>query len=177
MPANHLLVFAPVAFASACTVVSAQVDVSDLCVPYDGVTIHGVAQGTTTVDHDWTFDKLAALQALASSVQDLQFVSIDASAASGVSSLDFIDAAHVSVASGNPAAMLPTVDAYDCTGDCVPDGSTLAVPSMLQQSAIAYIESGSVLVDLEVDGTLPVEDWTIDVQLCFRGDFGYSQPL
>jgi hypothetical protein len=170
-----LLVIA--ATAGACTVASAQVDVTDLCVPYDGVNIAGVASGTTFVDHDWTFTKLGVLPELVQSVSDLQFVRIEAQATSGVSDLGFVQAAHVTVGSGNPDAMLPTVDAYDCSGNCVPDGSTLDVPSMLQTSAIAYIESGSVQVDLEVDGTLPVQAWTMDVQLCFRGDVGYSQPL
>ncbi|HTR56223.1 MAG TPA: hypothetical protein VMJ10_36365 [Kofleriaceae bacterium] len=153
---------------------SAKVDVTDLCVPYNGVQIKSVAPGTTTLDHQFTYDKLGALQSLAASIEDLTFVSIDGHAASGVPDLSFIQAAHVTVGTGNPNSSLPTVDAYDCDGDCVPDGSSLSVPAALQQSAIAYIESGSVLVDLELDGDLPTQDWTVDIDLCFRGEAGYS---
>ncbi len=162
---------------SSCTVASAQVDVENVCVTYSDVQIAAVAPGTTTLDHTWTYNKLAAIQALAAQVQDLQFVSIDAHATTGITSLAFVDAAHVTVASGDPTSALPTLDVYDCVGDCVPDGESLSVPSMLQQSAIAYVESGSIVVDMQIAGQLPTVDWTMDADFCFSGVIGYSQGL
>ena len=153
----------------ACTVPAAQLDVTDLCVTYPDVKIPGVAAGTPTVDHQWTFDKLAAVQALVGSIKDLQLTSMDARSTDGTLNLGFITAAHVTVASGAPSSPLPVLDVYDCTSDCVPSDGTLPVPSQLQTSVLAYVETGSLLVDLDLAGTFPVEAWTIDVDACFRG--------
>jgi hypothetical protein len=162
---------------SACTVASAQLDAENVCITYSDVKIAAVAPETTTLDHTWTYAKLAAIQALAAQVQDLTFVSIDAHATSGITSLEFIDAAHVTVASGDPTSTLPTLDVYDCIDDCVPDGDSLSVPSMLQQSAIAYVESGSIVVDMQLTGQIPTIDWTMDADFCFSGVVGFSESL
>ena len=163
--------------ASACTgvtVAQAQVQVTDLCVPYDGVNIQAVDPGTTVLDHVFTYSKLTAIQDLAADIKDLQFISLSATPVSGVSSLAFIDAAHVTVASGDPSSPLPTLDVYDCDGNCVPNGDTLDVPATLQTSALAYVETGSIIVDLEVDGQLPTTAWVIDINACFRGELDYG---
>jgi hypothetical protein len=167
------------ASVAACgvTVAQAEVKVTNLCVPYNGVTIQGVDPGTTEVDHQFTYTKLAALQNLAQEIQNLQFVSLSATAVSGITDLSFIQAANVTVASGDPSSPLPTIDVYDCDGNCVPNGNTLDVPATFQVSALAYIETGSVVVDLEVDGELPINDWVIDISACFQGTLDYGESL
>ena len=167
------------ATASACnvTVAQAQVQVTNLCVPYDGVTIHGVSPGTTALDHHFTYTKLAAIQSLAMDLKNLQFVSLSATPVAGVTTLSFIQAAHVTVASGDPTSQLPTLDVYDCDGNCVPNGNTLDVPATLKTSALAYVETGSILVDLIVDGQLPTTDWMIDLDACFSGELDYGQNI
>jgi hypothetical protein len=164
-------------FVSACTVAKAQVDATDMCLSYSGVSIKGVAPGTTTLDHVFTYDKLALIQAFAKDVSNLQFVSITATAESGITSFDFVQAAHVTVASGDPTSVLPAIDVYDCDADCVPDGDSLTVPSTFQSSAIDYIDTGSIVADLQIDGNLPVDDWTMDLDFCFSGDLTYEAGL
>ena len=163
--------------ATGCTVAKAQVEVTQMCVTYAGVQIAGVDPGTTTLDHTFTYDKLGPIQNLISLVSDLEFVSMDAHAVTGVTDFDFVQAAHVTVASGDPSSTLPTLDVYDCDGDCVPVGDSLTVPSTLEQSAIEYVESGSVIVDLQIAGQLPVDDWTMNVDACFQGQLAYEQSL
>ncbi len=163
--------------ATACTVAQAQVDITDLCIPYAGVDIKGVDPGTAMVDRTFTYDKLSAIQSLAKSFSNLEFVSIGATAASGIPNLSFIQSAHVTIASGDPTSSLPTLDVYDCAADCVPDGDTLSVPANLQLSALAYVESGSVVADLEIGGQLPVDPWTINVNVCFSGELNYQEGL
>jgi len=167
------------AAASACsvTVADVEVKVTDLCVPYNGVTIDGVDPGITELDHQFTYTKLAALQSLAADIKDLEFISLGATPESGVTSLDFIDAANDTVSSGDPSSPLPTIDVYDCAGDCVPNGNTLEVPAMLETSALAYIETGSIIVDLEIDGQLPTSNWVIDLDACFSGQLDYGAQL
>ncbi|HEY3808165.1 MAG TPA: hypothetical protein VGL61_36550 [Kofleriaceae bacterium] len=162
---------------AACTVAKAQVDATDMCISYSDVAIKGVAAGTTTLDHVFNYNKLALIQAFAKSVSNLQFISITAHATSGITSFDFVEAAHVTVASGDPTSLLPTIDVYDCDGDCVPDGSSLTVPSTFQSSAIDYIDTGSIVADLEISGALPVDGWTMDVDFCFSGDLTYETGL
>jgi hypothetical protein len=169
-----LLLMIPTA---ACTVAKADVDATDMCLSYSDVSIKGVAPGTTTLDHVFNYDKLGLIQAFAKNVSNLQFVSITAQATSGITSFDFVQAADVTVASGDPTSMLPTVDVYDCDGDCVPDGDSLTVPSTFQTSAIDYIDTGSIVADLEIDGALPVDAWTMNVEFCFSGDLTYETGL
>jgi hypothetical protein len=167
------------ALAGACnvTVAKAQVQVTDLCIPYNNVTIHGVSPGTTEVDHEFTYDKLAAIESLAMDIKNLQFVSLSATPIAGVTTLSFIDAADVTVASGDPSSPLPTIDVYNCDGNCVPNGNTLDVPATLSTSALAYVETGSIVVDLYVDGQLPTNDWMIDLNACFSGELDYGAQL
>jgi hypothetical protein len=162
---------------SGCTVAQAKANITEMCVSYPGVMIHGVTPGTTTVDHVWMDSNLSAIQSLASLVSDLQFVRVDATAVSGISDFTFVQAAHVTIASGDPSSTLPTLDVYDCDGDCDPTGDTLSVPSTLQQSAIDYVESGSVVLDFQMVGEPPTNDWTMDIDVCFRGELGYQATL
>jgi hypothetical protein len=80
----------------------------------------------------------------------------------------------VSVASGDPESTLPTMSIVDCDGDCLPDGTTLSLPAETQQSAIEYVKTGSLVVDLDLRGALPAEAWTADVDVCMSGRFRYT---
>jgi hypothetical protein len=158
-----------VACASACSAPPAHVEVTDLCITYPGVKIGGVSSGATTIDKSFIFDKLAAIQSLADSLTDLQLTSMAARATSGTSDLSFVAAAHVTLASGAPSSTLPVLDVYDCTSDCIPPDGTLALASEVQTSVLAYVETGSLLVDVQLAGTFPNVDWTMDLDACFRG--------
>ncbi len=131
----------------------------------------------SSIDQSFTVDDLGEVQSLSAIVSNLTFVRAEAHATSGIDNFDFVDAAHITVASDVPSPPLPALDVYDCDGDCVPDGSTLTVPSNVQQSAIDYVESGSVLVDVSLVGQPPTVAWTMNVDVCFSGQLSYQAKL
>jgi hypothetical protein len=63
---------------------------------------------------------------------------------------------------------------YDCDGDCVPDGDTLALPAGLARNAIEYLRSDSIKVDLQFVGEIPAASWTMDVDVCLKGSASYT---
>ena len=105
---------------------------------------------------------------------DLAISRVELRATSGLTDLDFVSRAHVSIASGDPASTLPTLDAVSCDGDCLPDGTTLSIPAETQHDAVEYARSGSLVVDLDVEGTLPEVSWTMDVDVCLTGNIRYT---
>ncbi len=162
---------------AACTLVDAHAEVEDVCVSYPGVMVPAAAAGDTLIDQSFTLDNLDEIQELTKLVSDLEFVRAEARATSGIADFDFVHAAHLDVSSSDPASPLPTLDVYDCDGDCVPAGDTLTLPSAVQASAIAYVRSGSVLVDVQMLGQPPTEAWTMDIAVCFRGQLSYQTGI
>jgi hypothetical protein len=157
--------------------VDAQADIADLCISYPNMAVTAVAPGTTTLDHTWDVTKLDAVQQLATLVTDLQLLRLDATPVTGITDFTFVQAAHVAIASGDPDSMLPTLDAYDCSGDCVPGGNSLDVPATVQANTLAYVETGYLVVDLQIDGDLPAVDWSMDLDVCFSGQVKYQTGL
>jgi hypothetical protein len=159
---------------SAC-VADAKADIQDVCVTYSDIAVPAAQWGDTAIDQTFHEDDLGEVEQLAQYVTNLQFIRAEATAVSGITDFDFVQAAHVDVASDNPRSKLPQLDVYDCDGNCVPRGDTLTVPSDVQSSAIAYVQSGSIVVDLEMLGQPPTQDWTMDLDVCFRGQLDYQQ--
>jgi hypothetical protein len=168
------LALAPLA---ACTLVDAHADVEDVCVSYLGVKVPAAAWGATSIDQSFAVDNLGDIQNLTTLVSDLEFIRAEARATSGITDFDFVNAAHIAVSSDDPSSPLPTLDVYDCDGNCVPAGDTLTVPSAVTSSAIAYVKSGSVLVDVVMIGQPPTAAWTMDLDVCFRGQLSYQTGI
>ena len=156
----------------ACPLVDVQVDVGEVCMTYRDVRVDPAALGVTRASFE--IDDLSALDDLLELDTSLQFTRAELRATSGVTDLGFVDRAHVTVASGDPDSTLPTLAVVDCDGDCLANGTTLSVPAGVHQDATAYARSGSVVVDLEVAGTLPDQAWTMDVDVCMQGRVGYT---
>jgi hypothetical protein len=166
-----------VALTTGCPVLDVEANVDEVCVTYSGLSIPGVPIGSGTVSQSFPVTDLGQIQDLTKYNAQLQFVKAEVRPVSGVSDLSFVQAAHVSIASGAPSSTLPTIDVYDCDGDCDGASGALTVPATNGNSAVAYVESGSVIVDLEVTGTLPTADWTVDVDVCFSGHAAYKASL
>lgn len=155
---------------AGCPLLAVEAEVGEVCVTYKDIAIEGVPTGDR-VQHQFSTDDLGQLQELAEQDADLAFTRV-AIRAHG-SGVPRVDAAHVSVASGNPDSTLPTMSIVECSGDCVSDGFTLDIPAGIQQSALEYVQSGSLVVDLDLRGTLPIEAWTADIDVCMTGKFRY----
>jgi hypothetical protein len=162
--------------SGGCPLFSVETTIEEACVVRSGVAIDGVEAGTASVSRRYDID-IAELDGLADLVDldaELEFVRFEARATSGITEFGFVDAAHVTIASGDPDSVLPTLVAYDCAGDCPTTGATLVVPSATQRGAADYLKSGSLVVDVEVQGALPSTAWTMDVAVCVTGGARYA---
>ena len=155
--------------SAGCPLLEVDIEAGEVCVTYANVQIEGVTGDR--VQHSFTADDLGALQTFVEQDAELSFTRVAIRAHAGFGR---IDAASVAVASGDPESTLPTMSIVDCDGDCLPDGSTLDLPAATQQSAIEYVKTGSLVVDLDLRGQLPGQAWTADVDVCMTGHFRYT---
>jgi hypothetical protein len=154
---------------SGCPLLELEAEVGEVCVTYANVSIEGVTGDH--LQHSVAAEDLAALQEFVEQDANLEFTRV---ALRSSSSLGFVSSARVSVASGDPESTLPTLQIVECDGDCVPDGTTIAIPAATQQSAIEYVKTGSLVLDLDLRGQLPAEAWTADIDVCMTGSFRYT---
>ena len=154
---------------AGCPLLQIEAEVSEVCVTYANVEIEGVAGDR--VQHSFTATDLGALQEFVDQDAELSFTRV---AIRSGSAFGRVDAASVTVASGDPEATLPTLAIVECAGDCVPDGATLDIPAAVQHSAVEYVKTGSLVVEMDLRGQLPAEAWTADVDVCMTGRFSYT---
>jgi len=158
---------------SGCPFLEVEVEISEVCLTYEEVRVEGVAGGTTS-NQTFAFDDLAPIHDLLELDAKLQFVRAELRATSGVANFGFVDAAHLTVASGDPESTLPTLAILDCDGDCLANGTTLEVPAAIQHDAVEYVRAESVVVGIDLVGELPTESWTMNVDVCLRGKIRYA---
>jgi hypothetical protein len=156
----------------ACPLLDVQADVQQACVTYQNVSIDPMPQVTGTLEKSFTVSDLSALKDLTDDGFQLGFASGDVRAISGVSDFSFIQAADVLITSGSADSTLPAFD-FACT-NCGSAASQLDVAPQGSGDAQAYIETGSLIVTLELTGTPPAVGWTIDVDVCMTGTASYE---
>lgn len=158
------------AFVAGCPLLDVEVEVSEVCISYPGNQVEPAVAGMSEVTSEIRLDDLGKLGALAELDAELRFVRAEIRATAGVEGFAFVHGAQVTVASGDPDAALPTVVAYQCAGGgCLPEGAALAIPSDFQQDAVAYLRTGSIVAGLGVQGELPTQAWSFDLDLCVEG--------
>lgn len=159
-----------VPFLAGCPLLEIEASIEEVCVTYRDVEIVGVVGDH--IQHSFTTGELGELQGLAEQDAEMSFTRVTLRAHGG--ELTTVSSARVAVASGDPESTLPTLPIVECDGDCLPDGNTLAIPAATQHSAVAYVATGSLVIDLELRGQLPAEAWTADVDVCMNGRFRYA---
>lgn len=156
----------------ACPLLDVEVEVGEVCMTHRDVRVDPTKIGVTS--ESFVLDDLSALEDLLELDATLELTRAEFRATSGVSDLGFVSSAHVRMASGDSSSTLPTIDVYRCDGDCLANGTSLAVPAGAQADAAAYARTGSVVIDFDVTGELPQQEWTMDVDVCMRGRVGYT---
>ncbi len=170
-----------VMLGTGCPLLKVEVSFDEAHITYKGLEVPGVpADAGRHLVRSFVADELATLEGF-DEVLDvggtLELVGAQLVAVSGIADFSFIDRVNVIVASGHPDATLPAIPFFTCDGDCAPVGTALAIPPAAQVNALAYIKTGSLLVEIEVDGALPTEDWTVDIDLTFKGQLeGTIEP-
>jgi hypothetical protein len=166
-----------VMLTGGCPLIEIEAEVQEVCLTYADLSIPG-SDGTGTVVHDFVFDDLVSIDEIEQLDGNVEFVHVKLRAKSGVSDFGFLDAAHVTVTSGDAASTLPALTVVDCSGDgCPTEGSEITLLSSEPGDALAYLRSGSVAVSLEVTGDLPTSAWTVDVDVCVKGKVRFTQGI
>ena len=161
-----------VALLAGCPLLDVKVEVSEACVTETDIAVPG-APDAAAIDQDFTFSDLGPIHDLLALGGSLEFVRAEVHATSGVTSLDFVDAAHVTIASGDPDSTLPTLDAYDCDGDCnVDDG--VALTAAARGDILDYVAASSLVGHAALVGKPPATAWTMAVTACMKGELSKS---
>ncbi len=156
----------------ACPLLDVQADVQDACVTYQNVSIDPMPQVTGTLEKSFTVSDLSALKDLADDGFQLGFARGDVRAVSGVSDFGFVQAADVLITSGSADSTLSAFD-FGCT-NCGSAASEVDFAPQGSADAQAYVETGSLIVTVELTGTPPAVSWTMDVDVCMTGTASYE---
>ena len=152
-----------------CPYVQVSVAVSEVCVTRHDVTIDATdgthAGGSFTIDDFGDVSKFAGLDG------DMQFRRVQIRPHGALPS---VSSAHVAIASGDASSTLPSLE-LACDGDCEVE-QDIYLPAELQANAVDYVLSGSMVIDVDVQGQLPTTAWTADIDVCMTGKFGDQVP-
>ena len=153
-----------------CPLLDLNVAVDDLCVTQANITVPASPLDVeVSLAQDFKFDNLDALHQLAKIDGNVMFKS--ATIKTSGNDLSSVASAHLTLASDD--ASLPTLDAFDCTGDCFTAGS-LDLTAIAQQNVLAYMSANVLTGSIQLDGSLPTQDWTMDVTVCLSGSLDQS---
>ena len=150
-----------VLLTGGCPLLQVDADVPETCVTYRDVEIPAT-DGSGAISHSFVVDDLSGFQPFVELDGAVEFVHVKLRAKSGVSSLDFVDAASVTVA----APDRPDAVIVDCAGDCPAGQSELVLDTDAAVDALDYLSADSLTVTLDVAGDLPTTAWTMDVDVC-----------
>jgi hypothetical protein len=95
-----------VMLTGGCPLIEIEAEVQEVCLTYADLSIPG-SDGTGSVAHDFVFDDLMSIDEIEQLDGNVEFVHVKLRAKSGVSDFGFLDAAHITVASGDAASTLP----------------------------------------------------------------------
>lgn len=143
---------------------SIQADIEESCITRRDVQIEGAVAGSFA--QTFVIDDLSDVHRLMEhGTTTLEFVRADIVPKSGVTSLGFVESAHV---------MLESMPIFACDGDCPAETGALALLSSTSADAVPLLMGDQVGVTLEVTGALPTSAWSVDVDVCVRGSVEYS---
>ncbi len=161
-----------VLLTGGCPLLQVDAEVPETCVTYRDVEIPAT-DGSGAISHSFVLDDLSGFQQFVDIDGSVQFVHVKLRATSGVSSLDFVDSAHVSVA----APGLPDASIVSCDGDCPAGQSELVLDTAAAVDALDYLSADSLTVTLDVAGDLPTTAWTMDVDVCVKASVSVSVEI
>lgn len=156
-----------------CPLLDAEVEVPEVCITYADVRVPGVTDDSQ-IQSSFLIEDLSAIEELADLDASLEFVRGEARITSGLDGFSFVEGARLTIASGDPESTLPTLSLYECTGDCLAAGTTLALPGGQQNAVLDYVKSGSLAIGIDLAGPPPATDWVMEVDICLKGRAGYS---
>ncbi len=162
------------ALLPGCPLLEVEVEVPSACMTYANVEVAGAADDqATAVSESLVIDDLSAFAPLTGPDSDVRFIRAAVRAIRGVDDVGFVAGATLVLASGDPESELPAL-VYACDGDCPSSSTELEIPVTPGDSALAYLRSQSLLLELELRGQMPADAWALDVEVCLSATTSYS---
>lgn len=165
---------AGLALLPACPLLDVTADAQEVCLSYPNLKVPAAPAGLTDADQAFSFNDLSKIHDLTKLDANLELVRAEIHAVSGISDFSFIQAAHLSVSSGDANSTLPPVTMFNCDGDCDPNGATLEIPATEANNVVDYLRTDSIKVDVSFKGQLPNVDWMMNVDVCFKASASYK---
>jgi hypothetical protein len=161
--------------ANAC-VFSVDANIPDVEITQRGLKIPGVPQsnllGDVSVSSSFTYS--SSNTAWAKSMNSRVYVhQVEITAGSGLANLDFIKGVHLTMADSGNSENNAEIISYDRT-DGAPSSSIIDV-SMPKPIDITLLWSAAAtVIELQMAGRLPEQDWAVDVTLKLGGEITYK---
>lgn len=147
---------------SAGCLVEVKVDASEVKLSYRGVAVPATKSAVAT---SFVVDDLAEVHELIGYDPEVRLLRAELHPIAGITSFDFVDSAHVTLAADG----LPELAAYDCAHHCVAASGDLTVPAAIQRDVVDYLRRDAITVDVALAGRPPATSWSMDVDIFFAG--------
>lgn len=151
---------------AGCTLADIELDVDEVRLTSAEVELKGF-NGAAAAKHRFAFTDLAAVSDLLDVGAEVAFVGAELRATSGVDDLSFVEQLTITLASGDDTAGLAPVTAYHCAGNCAAHARSLEMSQTRAIRATDYLATGSLALELDVEGHLPGRPWTVVFEATF----------
>jgi len=153
---------------------SFEADLPDVEITQRGLKMAGVPGaallGDTSVTSSFTFSLSKSAKSMNSKVLVHQ---VTLTASSGVPNLDFIKNARVTAAAPAISESATDLVNYERSQDA-PSSASVEVTMPAPVDITSLWSAGQVVVELQVAGQLPEQDWTVDVTVKVSGNITYE---
>jgi hypothetical protein len=173
----RILPFIPAlaSLASACAF-SVEADIPDVQITQRGLRMPGVPKaklaGDVSVSSSFTFS--SSNTAWAKSMNSRVYIrQVEVTASGGLDNLDFIKAAHLTMANSDDSETSTELVSYDQC-DEAPSSSVINVSMPKPIDITPLWSAAKTVIELQMAGRLPEQDWSVDVILKLGGQITYK---
>lgn len=148
-----------------------EVEVPEVCITYPSIDVEPATEVHTRV----VSDDHGGIRDLLRDFEGVRFRRAAAYAVSGVDNFDFVQTARIGIAPGaDPTA--PALTLYECDGNCVSTADSLALSDGEELEVRHVLAGETIALEIDLTGYLPQVAWTMDVEVCFEGNFTVGDP-
>ena len=169
------LLLAGLSALTACPLLDVEVEVPEVCLAYADLQVDGVpGDPAPSTHHSFSIDDLSGFHPITDLDADVAFLRAEVLARSGIADFGFVGAVRITIQSGDDSSTLPPLVLYQCDGDCATGGGALDLPAAAEHDVLDYLRGESLIVDLELSGPAPRDDWSMSISVCFAARARYT---
>ena len=155
--------------------VSAEADVPDIEITEHDVSFVGIPHATALGDlsTETSFTESRPISLPKGIDSTVEAVKVELVAKTGISSFDFLSTLRVTMAPQDGSTPAVELINYQKGGTTVV-GSTLTIPAVNPVNILDEWKTDSATFTVQISGTLPAQDWTVDMHVHFAGQVSYT---